>query len=111
MDEQYIYNLILLLSTLILGIISHVTVITVIVRRKFAPVRTEPAIVLGTHPVDFLSKITGNSKYTKYVAVFSVKGKRKSFYVTQNDYFSFDLYDEGMLTYKGPKLLEFKSNP
>ena len=49
---------------------------------------------------------TGKSE--KHVIVFSVGGKKKSFYVSQFSYNGYRVNERGTLKYKGDKLIEFK---
>ena len=54
------------------------------------------------------SKYSGTGKHEKYVVVFSVDGKKKSFYVSQFSYNGYRVNEKGTLKYKGDKLIEFK---
>ena len=54
------------------------------------------------------TKYSGNGKSEKYVIVFSVGGKKKSFYVSQFSYNGYRINEKGTLKYKGDKLIDFK---
>ena len=75
---------------------------------RFAPVRKVKAAVVDKNTVEFFSKYAGNGKSEKYVIVFSVDGKKKSFYVSQFSYKGYQINEKGTLKYKGDKLIEFK---
>ena len=78
------------------------------IKVKHAPVKTVEAVVVDKQIIESFSKYSGNGKYEKYVIVFSVNGKKKSFYVSQFSYGGYRVNEEGTLTYKGDKLIEFK---
>ena len=46
--------------------------------------------------------------WLEYLIVFSVDGKKKSFYVSQFSYGGYRVNEKGVLKYKGDKLIEFK---
>ena len=77
-------------------------------KSKYAPVKTVKALVVDKQIIETFSKYSGNGKHEKYVIVFSVNGKKKSFYVSQFSYSGYRVNEEGALTYKGDKLIEFK---
>lgn len=78
------------------------------IKVKHAPVKTVEAVVVDKQIIESFSKYSGNGKHEKYVIVFSVNGKKKSFYVSQFSYGGYRVNEEGTLTYKGDKLIEFK---
>ena len=78
------------------------------IKSKHAPVKTVQALVVDKQIIETFSKYSGNGKHEKYVIVFSVNGKKKSFYVSQFSYGGYRVNEEGALTYKGDKLIEFK---
>ena len=77
-------------------------------KSKYAPVKTVKALVVDKQIIETFSKYSGNGKNEKYVIVFSVGGRKKSFYVSQFSYGGYRVNEEGTLTYKGDKLIEFK---
>lgn len=78
------------------------------IKSKHLPVKTVQAIVVDKQIIEAFSKYSGNGKHEKYVIVFSVNGKKKSFYVSQFSYGGYHVNEKGTLTYKGDKLIEFK---
>ena len=84
-----------------------VTVLIRVIKNKCAPVKTEKAIVVDKQTVEQFSKYSGNGKHTKYVIVFSVDGKKRSFYVSQFSYNGYRVNEKGTLTYKGDRLIDF----
>ena len=78
------------------------------IKSKHSPVKTVQAIVVDKQIIEAFSKYSGNGKYEKYVVVFSVNGKKKSFYVSQVSYGGYHVNEKGTLTYKGDKLIGFK---
>jgi len=54
------------------------------------------------------AKYSGNGKREKYVIVFSVGGKKKSFYVSEFSYGGYRINEKGVLKYKGDKIVDFK---
>ena len=79
-----------------------------VLKNLLAPVRTVKAVVVDKHKIEGFSKYSGNGKSEKYVIVFSVHGKKKSFYVSQFSYGGYRVKEKGTLTYKGDRLIEFK---
>ena len=73
-----------------------------------APIKTVNAVVIDKNTIETFSKYSGNGKTEKYVIVFSVNGKKKSFYVSQFSYNGYRINEKGTLKYKGDKLIEFK---
>lgn len=78
------------------------------VRNHYAPVKTVHAVVTDKHKVETFSKYSGNGKREKYVIVFTVDGKKKSFYVSQFSYNGYRINETGQLTYKGDNIIEFR---
>ena len=91
-----------------LGALALVSLLVKAVKNRYAPVRTVKAVVIDKNKVETFSKYSGTGKSEKYVIVFSVDGKKKSFYVSQFSYNGYRIYEKGTLKYKGDKLLEFK---
>ena len=78
------------------------------VKLVFAPVKTIKAVVVDKHIVERFSAYSGNGKREKYAVVFSVDGREKMFYVSQFSYNGYWIGEEGLLTYKGGQIVEFK---
>ena len=78
------------------------------IKVKHAPVKTVKALVVDKQIIETFSKYSGNGKHEKYVIVFSVNGKKKSFYVSQFSYGDYRVNEEGVLTYKGDRLIEVR---
>lgn len=76
-------------------------------RNKFAPVRCENAVVIHKQQTENFSKYAGSGKRTRYVIVFSVGGKKRSFYVSEFSYKGYRLNETGKLTYKGNRIIDF----
>lgn len=77
------------------------------IKNRYAPVKTVKAVVVDKNKVESFSKYSGNGKSEKYVIVFSIDGKKKSFYVSQFSYNGYRVNEKGTLKYKGDRLIEF----
>ena len=99
-----------LLAALFLGIwiLVLVRILIKAIRNHFAPIRTVPAVVTAKQTVHSLSKYPGNGKSEKYAIIFSMEGKRKSFYVSKFSYDGYKVNEWGQLTYKGDRILSFQ---
>ena len=91
-----------------IGILAMVRIIAGGLKNKYAPVKTVKATVVDKQKIEAFSKYAGNGKREKYVVVFSVDGKKESFYVSQFSYGGYRVNEKGTLKYKGNKLIEFK---
>ena len=78
------------------------------IKNRHAPIKTVKAVVIDKHKIETFSKYSGNGKAEKYVVVFSIDGKKKSFYVSQFSYGGYKVNDNGTLKYQGDRLIEFK---
>ena len=78
------------------------------IRTQYAPIKSAEAVVIDKNVVKTFSKYAGNRQNEKYVIVFSVSGKKKSFYVSQFSYGGYRINEKGTLTYKGDKLITFQ---
>lgn len=90
--------------------IGALTVISILVRsikNRYAPVKTVEAVVIDKNKIETFSKYSGSSKSEKYVIVFSVDGKKRSFYVSKFSYDGYRINEKGTLKYKGDRLIEF----
>ena len=91
-----------------ISVFAFVSLLVKLIKNRVAPVRTVKAVVLDKQKVEIFSKYSGTGKREKYVVVFSVDGKKKSFYVSQFSYGGYRLNEKGTLKYQGDKLIDFK---
>ena len=105
---ENISNIIIISLFMGLGALALVSLLVKAVKNRYAPVRSVKAVVIDKNKVETFSKYSGTGKSEKYVIVFSVGGKKKSFYVSQFSYNGYRINEKGMLKYKGDKLIEFK---
>jgi len=99
----------IVIGSLLLGLwlLAMTRVLIKAIRTKHAPIKSAKAVVVDKHIVETFSKYAGNGKHEKYVIVFSVDGKKKSFYVSKFSYNGYKVNEKGVLKYKGDKLIEF----
>ena len=90
------------------GALALVSILVKAVKNRYAPLKTVKAVVIDKNKVENFSKYSGTGKSEKYVIVFSVDGKKKSFYVSQFSYNGYRVNEKGTLKYKGDKLIDFK---
>ena len=90
------------------GILIALCLLIRLIGSLCAPVRTVKAVVSDKNVIEGFSKYSGSGKSKKYVIVFSVDGRKKSFYVSQFSYRGYHVNEKGSLTYKGNRLIEFK---
>ena len=100
----------ILITSLFIGIgaLAMGSMIVRVSKNRYAPIKTVRAVVIDKNKVAAFSKYSGNGKTEKYVIVFSIDGKKKSFYVSQFSYNGYSVNEKGTLKYKGDKLIEFK---
>lgn len=100
----------IVLGALFMGIwlLAMVRLLIKAMKTKRAPVKTARAVVVDKQIIETFSKYSGNGKHEKYVVVFSVDGKKKSFYVSRFSYGGYRVNEEGTLKYKGDKLIGFE---
>lgn len=91
-----------------ISVFAFVSLLVKLIKNRVAPVRTVKAVVLDKQKVEIFSKYSGTGKQEKYVVVFSVDGKKKSFYVSHFSYGGYRLNEKGTLKYQGDKLIDFK---
>ena len=91
-----------------LWLLYTIVILIKVLKNKFAPVQCVKATVIDKHTIETFSKYSGTGKSEKYVVVFSVDGKKKSFYVSQFSYGGYRLNEKGTLKYKGNKLIGFQ---
>ena len=75
---------------------------------RFAPVQSVKAEVVDKHIAKGFSRYSGKGYRENYVIVFSVGGKKKSFYVSQFSYGGYRVGEKGTLKYKGSRLIGFE---
>ena len=105
---ENISNVIIISLFLGVGALAVVSLLVKAVKNRYAPIKTVKAVVIDKNKVETFSKYSGTGKSEKYVIVFSVDGKKKSFYVSQFSYNGDRVNERGTLKYKGDKLIEFK---
>ena len=105
---ENISNIVILTLFLGIGVLAVVSLLVKAVKNRYAPIKAVKAVVVDKSIVENFSKYSGTGKTEKYVIVFSVNGKKKSFYVSQFSYKGYQINEKGTLKYKGDKLIEFK---
>lgn len=105
---ENISNIVVSALYISIGVLAICFVITRMIKNQYTPIKCVNAVVIDKNIVKTFSKYSGNGKYEKYVVVFSVDGKKKSFYVSQFSYNGYRINEKGTLKYKGDKLIEFK---
>jgi len=105
---ENISNIVIVSLFMGVGALALVSLLVKVVKNRYAPVKTAKAVVIDKNKVETFSKYSGTGKSEKYVIVFSVNGKKKSFYVSQFSFNGYRVNEKGTLKYKGDKLIEFK---
>ena len=105
---ENISNIVIITFFLGVGVFALFSILIRMLKNKHAPIKAVKAVVVDKHKVETFSKYSGNGKSEKYVIVFSVDGKKKSFYVSQFSYNGYRVNEKGTLKYKGDKLIEFE---
>ena len=105
---ENIFNIVMISLFTGIGLLAAVGILVRLVKNRYAPIKKVKAVVVDKNKVETFSKYSGTGKSEKYVVVFSVDGKKKSFYVSQFSYNGYKINQKGMLKYKGEKLMEFK---
>ena len=105
---ENISNIVIISLFIGIGALAMVSIIVRTIKNRYAPIKPVKAVVIDKNKVETFSKYSGNGKSEKYVIVFSIDGKKKSFYVSQFSYNGYRVKEKGTLTYKGNKLIEFK---
>ena len=105
---ENISNIVIISLFLGVGVLAVVSLLMKAVKNRCAPIKTAKAVVIDKNKVENFSKYSGTGKSEKYVIVFSVNGKKKSFYVSQFSYNGYRINEKGTLKYKGDKLIDFK---
>ena len=104
---ENIVSIILPALFIVAWVLVIVRIIIKTIKNKYASVKTVKAVVIDKHKIETFSKYSGNGKNEKYVVVFSVNGKKKSFYVSQFSYGGYKINEKGKLKYKGDNLIGF----
>ena len=91
-----------------IGALAMGSIIVRTIKNRYAPIKKVKAVIIDKNKIESFSKYSGNGKAEKYVIVFSVNGKKKSFYVSQFSYNGYKVNEKGTLKYKGNKLISFK---
>ena len=89
-----------------LWLLAMIRVMIKAIKNKRASLRSDKAVVIDKHIVETFDKYSGNGKHKKYVIVFSVNGKKKSFYVSQLSYSGYRVNEKGTLKYKGDTIYD-----
>ena len=105
---ENISNIVIISLFLGVGVLAVVSLLVKAVKNRCAPIKTVKAVVIDKNKVEYFSKYSGTGKSEKYVIVFSVNGKKKSFYVSQFSYNGYRINEKDTLKYKGDKLIDFK---
>ena len=105
---ENISNIIIISLFVGVSALAVVSLLVKAIKNRYAPIKTVKAIVVDKNKVETFSKYSGTGKNEKYVIVFSVGGKKKSFYVSQFSYNGYRVNERGTLKYKGDKLIDFK---
>lgn len=105
---ENISNIVIIALFMGLGALAVVSILVRLVKNRYASVKTVQAVVVDKNKVETFSKYSGSGKREKYVIVFSVDGKKKSFYVSQFSYNGYRINEKGTLQYKGDKLIGFQ---
>ena len=105
---ENISNIVITFLFMSIGVLAFGSILVRTIKNRYAPIKTVKAFVIDKNKIETFSKYSGNGKAEKYVIVFSVNGKKKSFYVSEFSYNSYKINEKGTLKYKGNKLVEFK---
>lgn len=91
-----------------IGALAMGSIIVRTIKNRYASIKVVEAVVIDKNKIESFSKYSGSGQTEKYVIVFSVNGKKKSFYVSQFSYNGYKVNEKGTLKYKGNKLISFK---
>ena len=105
---ENISNIVIVSLFMGIGVLAVGSILVRLVKNRYAPIKTVKAVVVDKNKVETFSKYSGTGKHEKYVIVFSVGGRKKSFYVSQFSYNGYKINEKGTLKYKGDKLIEFQ---
>ena len=102
------FNIVMTSLFMGIGVLALLRILVRMIKNRYAPIRTVKAVVIDKHKVETFSKYSGNGKKEKYVVVFLVDGKKKSFYVSQFSFGGYRVRAKGILKYRGDKLIAFE---
>ena len=91
-----------------IGALAMGSIIVRTIKNRYAPIKKVKAVIIDKNKIESFSQYSGSGQTEKYVIVFSVNGKKKSFYVSQFSYNGYKVNEKGTLKYKGNKLISFK---
>lgn len=83
-----------------IGALAMGSIIARTIKNRYAPIKVVEAVIIDKNKIESFSKYSGNGEAKKYVIVFSVNGKKKSFYVSQFSYNGYKVNEKGILKYK-----------
>jgi hypothetical protein len=100
----------IVITSLFIGIcvLMTVSIFIRLLKNRYAPIKTVEATVIDKHKIETFSKYSATGQNEKYVIVFSVDGKKKSFYVSPFSYDGYRVDEKGMLKYKGDRIIGFE---
>ena len=100
----------IVITSIFIGIaaLAMGSIIVRTIKNRYAPIKKVKAVIIDKNKIESFSKYSGSGQTEKYVIVFSVNGKKKSFYVSQFSYNGYKVNEKGTLKYKGNKLISFK---
>ena len=86
-------------------IIAPIVRITI---NSFGSAKAVKAVVEKKYIAESFSKYSPDGTTKKYMVVFSIEGKTKSFQVSEFSYDGYQVNEKGLLTYKGNQLIKFE---
>ena len=105
---ENIINIVITSIFIGIGALAMGSIIVRTIKNRYAPIKKVKAVIIDKNKIESFSKYSGSGQTEKYVIVFSVNGKKKSFYVSQFSYNGYKVNEKGILKYKGNKLISFK---
>lgn len=78
------------------------------VKQKYGQPQTVKAVVVDKHIEETFSRYSGNGNRERYMIVFSAQGETLSFYVSEFSFGGYQINEEGVLTYQGGQIIDFK---
>ena len=103
-------NIVRLILPALFIVVWALVIVRIIIKtfkNKYASVTTVQAVVIDKHKIETFPHYSEIGKGEKYAVVFSVDGKKKSFYVSQFSYDGYEINEKGTLKYKGDQLIGF----
>ena len=105
---ENVINIVITSIFICIGALAMGSIIARTIKNRYAPIKVVEAVIIDKNKIESFSKYSGSGQTEKYVIVFSVNGKKKSFYVSQFSYNGYKVNEKGTLKYKGNKLISFK---